>query len=383
MGAPAGWYKTDSDQGSLRYWDGQAWTDQVRPDPATQSDLPASADAPEASKPEGLLRRSWLWLMHRRLWARLVAFGVPAFLWGLTGSVVFFFLTARLTAWCIHGAVRRRSTGGKERSTRRRIFVGLVATLGLFPLLVVTLGPGTSVREQIDPEYGAYRAAVRQADAVRASENARAQASEEAAAAAAQASEEAEASRVQASEEAAAAAQASEEAQADRAQASEDAATALTPAPVAAPTEAPGSETTTSAPSPIRAYSPMNARCAESIRPYLTDLSNEVGGDIATLRTGIEWSEATGSGVSLVTSLAAGGMVGLDYRMQEWQELNPECVTEDYNRFRLNMRDVVLAAIDADGPGDAQAILTALEGLVPDLNDFLASAGLAPITLED
>jgi hypothetical protein len=47
------------------------------------------------------------------------------------------------------------------------------------------------------------------------------------------------------------------------------------------------------------------------------------------------------------------------------------------------MRDVVLAAIDADGPGDAQAILTALEGLVPDLNDFLASAGLAPITLED
>jgi hypothetical protein len=154
--------------------------------------------------------------MHRRLWARLVAFGVPAFLWGLTGSVVFFFLTALLTAWCIHGAVRRRSTGGKERSTRRRIFVGLVATLGLFPLLVVTLGPGTSVREQIDPEYGAYRAAVRQADAVRASENARAQASEEAAAAAAQASEEAEASRVQVSEEA----------QAARVQASEQAAAA-------------------------------------------------------------------------------------------------------------------------------------------------------------
>ena len=229
MAAPAGWYKTESDEGNLRYWDGQAWTDEVRPDPAAQADLSATTDAPEPSKPKGLVKRSWRWLMHRRLWVRLVAFGVSAFVWGLTGAVAFllFLLTALLAAWCIHGGVRRRSTSGEVRPPRRRVIVGLLVTVGLLPLLVVTLGPGSAVREQVDTEYRAYRAATRQADAVRASEKARVQASEEAAAGAAQASEEAAAAAAQASEEAQAArVQASEEAQAARTQASEEAAAA-------------------------------------------------------------------------------------------------------------------------------------------------------------
>ncbi|MEI6363514.1 MAG: DUF2510 domain-containing protein [Actinomycetes bacterium] len=262
MGVPAGWYKSDSDEGNLRYWDGQAWTDEVRPDPAAPADLSATTDAPEPSKPEGLVKRSWRWLMHRRLWVRLVAFGVPAFFWGLTGSVFFFLLTALLAAWCIHGAVRRRSTNGEERSARRRIIVGLLVTVGLFPLLVVTFGPGTSVREQVDPEYGAQRAATRQADAVRASEKALVQASEDAAAAAAQASEEAQAARVQASEEAEAArvqaseeaqaalVQASEEAEAARVQASEEAAAAAQASKEAQSARAQGSEQAAAAPTP-------------------------------------------------------------------------------------------------------------------------------------
>jgi len=264
MAAPAGWYKTESDEGNLRYWDGQAWTDEVRPDPAAQADLSATTDAPEPSKPKGLVKRSWRWLMHRRLWVRLVAFGVSAFVWGLTGAVAFllFLLTALLAAWCIHGGVRRRSTSGEVRPPRRRVIVGLLVTVGLLPLLVVTLGPGSAVREQVDPEYRAYRAATRQADAVRASEKALVQASEDAAAAAAQASEEAQAARVQASEEAEAArvqaseeaqaalVQASEEAEAARVQASEEAAAAAQASKEAQSARAQGSEQAAAAPTP-------------------------------------------------------------------------------------------------------------------------------------
>lgn len=45
----ANWYPDPSQPGTLRYWDGQAWTEHTAPDPAAAAAPAAGADHPPAA----------------------------------------------------------------------------------------------------------------------------------------------------------------------------------------------------------------------------------------------------------------------------------------------------------------------------------------------
>lgn len=218
-GVPAeGWYPDPTFPGRQRYWSGSEWTQFVwSPGDAQASNSPfapivtddASADqfpvmvdavaadgthegpeiGPETS-PGSLGRLAAP--LRAPLWLRLFVFALVAFIFGLTMNGVPFVFLLAAAAWCIHGGVRRRAPDGKQRTTSRRVLVGVAVPLGLFAIMIPGIGLGDQLHQSMDPAYAALVVERRaQADEDRKRQDVQDQTNEQA-----QASKDAEQARV-------------------------------------------------------------------------------------------------------------------------------------------------------------------------------------------
>ena len=228
-----GWYPDPTAPGRQRYWSGTEWTQFVwSPGDAEASTSPVeplvAADASSGHVPAmvdavarndisegseigpGPSTRSWGTVtapLRAPVWLRLLAFALVAFTFGLTANGFLFVGMLIAAAWCIHGAVRRRASDGKQRRTSRRVLLGVVVPLGLIVIGGVSGVLGDALHMSRDPVYAAQVAERRaQSEEDRKRQEAQDLINEQA-----QASRDAEKAQIQASQEAAAAAQASQE----------------------------------------------------------------------------------------------------------------------------------------------------------------------------